>query len=525
MRLSRPVPADRARKYVRLGYWDDRQLRDGVESAAQKRPDKVAVVDNHRSLSWWELEAEIRGGVQRLTEEGVGATDVVVLIGGNTVEAVVGYQSLLRSGSTVALLDRRCGLADLRAVVDAVSPALVVLPTGESGRLRTEVAERATMHLEEFVGGAVGVPGGPWPEPDRNTPAVVLFTSGTTDRPKGVMHSLNTLSSGARNMTLTTGADEHSVIYLVSPLTSITGIMQMHLAADCHATLILDDAFDPEAALDRINGSGATILGGAPVIIERLIGALDRREDKGIALRTLALGGSVLSRAFLERVADRYGIDVIRVYGSSEAPNTTGRLPGVDAPLQLVDDGALMPGSEVRVGSSEHSQEGLIRGPAVFLGYLHEADNQASFEGEWYRSGDLVEVTDARMTVVGRMKEIVNRNGFKISLNEIDAAMLEVEGIVESAGFGLLDPVTGERLAVAVVPKEGAAITLETVVAQLRARGIATRKLPEHVVIWDGPLPRTLSGKVIRSQLVREASSMRSFLADRLGATEREAHG
>jgi acyl-CoA synthetase (AMP-forming)/AMP-acid ligase II len=500
-------------------------LRDGVEAAAQKRPDAAAVIDDHRSVSWAELEAVIRGGVQRLTEVGIGATDVVVLVGGNTVEAVVGYQSLLRSGSTVALLDRRCGRADLRAVLDAVSPSLVLLPTRESARLRADGAGLATMHLEEFVTGALGTGGGPWPEPDRNAPAVLLFTSGTTGRPKGVMHSLNTLSSGARNMILTTGADEHSVIYLVSPLTSITGIMQMHLAADSQATLVLDDGFDPEGALDRINSAGATMLGGAPVIIERLIAALDRRRDKAIALRTLALGGSVLSRAFLERVADRYGIDVIRVYGSSEAPNTTGRLPGVDTALQLVDDGALMPGSEVRLGSSEHSQEGLIRGPAVFLGYLDEADNQASFEGEWYRSGDLVEVTDGRLTVVGRMKEVVNRSGFKISLNEIDAAMRGIEGIEESAGFGLPDPATGERLAVAVVPKQEGDITLETVVARLRVEGIATRKLPEQVVIWDGALPRTPSGKVIRSRLAMEASSKRSFVADRLGATERESRG
>jgi acyl-CoA synthetase (AMP-forming)/AMP-acid ligase II len=519
------VPADRARKYVELGYWDQRLLRDGVESAAEKHPHTAAVIDNHRSVSWSELEAMIRGGVQRLAEGDIGVTDVVVLVGGNTVEAVVGYQSLLRSGSTVALLDRRCGPADLRAVLNAVSPSLVLLPSRESARLRADLTGLATMHLEAFVSGAVGMGVGAWPEPERNAPAVVLFTSGTTGRPKGVVHSLNTLSSGARNMSLTTGADDHSVIYLVSPLTSITGIMQMHLTVDCQATLVLDDDFDPEAALDRINGSGATMLGGAPVIIERLMAALERRGDKDIALRTLALGGSVLSRAFLERVADRYGIDVIRVYGSSEAPNTTGRLPGVDSPLQLIDDGALMPGSEVRVGSSEHAQEGLIRGPALFLGYVDDADNRSSFEGEWFRSGDLIEVTDGRLTVVGRVKEIVNRSGFKISLNEIDAALLGIDGVEESAGFGLPDPATGERLAVAVVPREGADITLETVVAQLRAEGMATRKLPEQVVIWDGPLPRTVSGKVIRSRLLMEASSKRSFLSDRLGAIEREARG
>ena len=345
---------------------------------------------------------------------------------------------------------------------------------------------------------------------------MVLFTSGTTSRPKGVIHSLNTLTSGARNMAATTGADGRSVIYLISPVTSITGVMQMHLAADCGSTLVLDDAFDPEASLDRVNRCRATILGGAPVIVERLFGVADARGDTGVALTTLALGGTMLPRAFLERIQDQYGIDVIRVYGSSEAPNATGRLPGAGKAGPLTDDGALMPGTEIRVGSSAHPQEGLLRGPGVMLGYLDEADNQEAYEEDWFRSGDLVEVTEGRLTVVGRLKEVVNRSGFKISLSEIDSALVGLPGGDECASFGLPDGDTGERLAVAVVARAGCEVTLGAVLEHLRAQGLATRKLPEQLVLWDEPLPRTPSGKIVRTRLTMEASARRSTFATRL---------
>jgi acyl-CoA synthetase (AMP-forming)/AMP-acid ligase II len=268
--------------------------------------------------------------------------------------------------------------------------------------------------------------------------------------------------------------------------------------------------------LDRINAVGATVLGGAPVIAERLLRAAERRESRHVALRTLALGGAMLPRPLLELATDEYGIEIARVYGSSEAPNFTGSVPDDDRQHRLADDGALMPGSEVRVGSKNHPQEGVLRGPGVFLGYVDPEDNAAAFEGDWYRTGDLVEVHNGRLTVIGRLKEVVNRSGLKVSLNEIDAALAGLPGALEHAAFGVPDPSTGERLVVAVQPEHGAAVTLEDVVAHLLGQGLARRKLPEELVIWDGPLPRTASGKVVRSQLVMEAPAKRSERAERL---------
>ena len=517
LRASVPVPDERAERYRAAGWWDGRRISDGIEAAAGERPDALAVIDNDGQLTYGELARRVQVGLGRLSDRGVGPGVGVVLIAGNTIPAVVAYHALLRSGATMVVLDRRCGAADVGYALDLVGPtSLVIAPAQRLDDLAGDLGAAAVAPLERFGGGGDAEPGIDWPEPDRDVPAVVLFTSGTTSRPKGVMHSVNTLTAGAENMATITGSDEQTVLFLISPLTSIAGIMQMHLAADNHATLVLEDRFDPEGSLDRLNATGATLLGGAPVIAEHLLRAAEGRGDGRLALRSLALGGAMLPLPVLELAADAYGIEVARVYGSSEAPNSTGSVPADGRATRLADDGALMPGTEVRVGSSEHPQEGLLRGPALFLGYADPADNEAAFEDGWFRTGDAVEVTDDRLTVVGRLKEIVNRNGLKISLAEVEGALARLPQVSEYACFGLPDEATGERLVVAVRPDAGSEPTLAGVIEHLRAQGVASRKLPEQLVVWREPLPRTASGKVVRSRLVRESADKVTMVAERL---------
>jgi acyl-CoA synthetase (AMP-forming)/AMP-acid ligase II len=479
----------------------------------------VALVDNERIVTWRELAAWVTEGVAHLAACGVRTRDRIVLVAGNTVSGVVAYHAALRSGATTAVLDRRCGTSDVAAAFDAlIMPKAVILPRAEQARLFGDHPDLAVCDLEGFAEPIVSREQASWIEPDRDTPTVVLFTSGTTGRPKGVMHSLNTLTAGAANMSRITGANEQTVIFLVSPLTSVTGVMQMHVAADRQATLVLEDRFDPERSLARIERHGATLLGGAPVIAERLLQAANSRGMAKVAVRTLALGGAMLPLPLIEMATDRFGVEVARIYGSSEAPNATGSLPGEPRSQRMADDGALMPGTEVRVGSSEHPQEGLLRGPAVFLGYVDPEHNVDAFEDDWYRTGDAVEVHGDRLTVVGRIKDVVNRNGLKIAPAEIDAALARLSGVVECACFGLPDPETGERLSVALRPEEGITFTLQDLCAHLQSEGIAKRKLPEQLVLWHEPLPRTASGKIVRSRLVTESHTKHNEYAGRLKA-------
>jgi acyl-CoA synthetase (AMP-forming)/AMP-acid ligase II len=481
--------------------------------------DRIAVADRHRQVSWDQLPAAVGAAAGRLADAGVGSGDAVLLVTGNEVAGVVAYQAILRLGAVAVVLDRRSGPADVAHALRAIRVRLVVVADAARQRLLggtpidardldALVARPWTLEAAPDARAEVDVLG--------SAPATVLFTSGTTSRPKAVVHSRATLAATTDNFVRIVDADESLVAFLVSPLTSSAGICQVHITARVGGTIVLEDQFDPAATLAFMHDVGATFLGGAPVIAERLLDAAVAT-GRGLPPMTMALGGALLPRPVLELATDRFGVRIARVYGSSEAPNFSGSLPGDDRAKRLADDGALMPGNEVRIGSSAHPEEGMLRGPCVFVGYLDEDDNADAFEDGWYRTGDTLEVRDGRVTVTGRIKEIVNRNGLKISLHEVDDALHGLPGAAEVACFGVPDDATGERLCVAARVGDGEAVTLADVVAHLQRAGLATRKLPEQLVRWDEPLPRTGSGKIVRARLATGSAGRPTDLAPRLG--------
>jgi non-ribosomal peptide synthetase component E (peptide arylation enzyme) len=169
-------------------------------------------------------------------------------------------------------------------------------------------------------------------------------------------------------------------------------------------------------------------------------------------------------------------------------------------------------------GGGLDGQAGQARGVGAvhFLGYLSPADNRAAFvEGGWFRTGDLGVIDRGRLTITGRAKEIVARKGMKISLAEVDEAVLALPGVEEAASYGVPDSQTGERLALAVRCRDPAT-EFDAIAGRLLAGGLAKWKLPEQVVFWDEPLPRTASGKIQRQALADGGRGRPSGMAPRL---------
>ena len=457
------------------------------------------MVDGDRTWTYGEVENRVATGVTRLRERGVGPGDAVLVVTPIAAHGVIAYLAALRLGAVVVLLDRRCGRSDVAHATEPLDVTLAVSTPGLAEALSLSDLGCPFVTFEDIL--STAEPDRSWPEPDPQAPAAVFFTSGTTNRPKAVVHSIDSLRSGARNMAAALEFTQDDAAFLSSPVASITGIMQVHLTLERGGALVLEDQFQPAGSLARLCQAGATILGGAPVIAEELFKEARRQDLDELPLRAMSLGGAMIPRDLLELAVDRWGITPVRVYGSSEAPVATFTQPSDVGERRLSDDGALGEGTEISL-DDRLGGEVLLRGPMMFLGYLHDEDNEAAFAtGGWLRTGDIGRVEGGRLTVTGRIKEVVARKGLKISLPEIDAMARSLPGVDEAVAYGVPDPETGERLVLALYAQPGTTVTFEAVTQWLLDAGLAKWKLPEELVVWDAPLPRTTSGKVQRRML------------------------
>ncbi|WP_217155464.1 class I adenylate-forming enzyme family protein [[Mycobacterium] fortunisiensis] len=509
---AQPIPADLRKGYVEHQWWNGELLRDGVESHALRDPTRRALSDQASSWTYQQTAQAISRVIAVLRRRGVGHGSAALVVAPLSAAAVIAYHAIIRSGGVAVMLDRRAGRSEVAHAIATAGVGLIV-STGELlTQLESELGDVPRASFDELLAGDRSCTD--WVEPDPDRPSVVLFTSGTTSRPKAVVHSLNTVRAAARNLAEAVAVTDRDVAFLSSPLASVTGIVQIHLTLDRGATLLLEERFDRAGSLRRICDESATLIGGAPVILEELLSEADAQGISELPLRSVLVGGSVIPRALLDVAAERYGITPVRIYGSSEAPCAVLTLPSDTGPDRVRDDGACAPGTELRV---DGPGELLVRGPVRFLGYLDEQHNEGAFAGDgWFRTGDLGRVEHGRLTVAGRLTETASRKGLKVSLAEIDERVAALPGIREAAAFALPDTETGERVAVAVIADVPDAMSLELITTPLVDAGLAKWKLPEQIVLWEGPLPRTESGKVQRRVIAERHARCANLYADRV---------
>jgi acyl-CoA synthetase (AMP-forming)/AMP-acid ligase II len=251
-----------------------------------------------------------------------------------------------------------------------------------------------------------------------------------------------------------------------------------------------------------------------------LFAEADRRGQHALPIAAALFGGTMLDERVLIRAEDEFGILIMRAYGSSEAPVTSATRREEPVAIRTRDDGRPMEGVEVRIGSQSNPSECCVRGPHLFLGYVDEADNQASFESGWFCTGDVASFDGGRLRITGRIKDIVIRNGLNISLAHVEVLVSALPGVDRCVAYGVPDDATGEHLAVAVRPVSGAEVSLESLTGALAEAGMTRWMLPEQVVVWNEAFPTTATGKVKRDVVAECAGQMRRLLAPRLQTTE-----
>jgi acyl-CoA synthetase (AMP-forming)/AMP-acid ligase II len=367
---------------------------------------RVALADDESQWTFDDLAAAIEYVADSLDQVKVTSDDAVLIIAPLRNAAAAAYLGTVNRGAVAVLLDRRCGEADIAGAVLSANPRVAFAFDDDARRLGL------ARHCDVLPLDRIDIRHRPTQSPgvmdlDPDVPAAVVFTSGTTSAPKGVVHTINSLRCGAANMikALNIGADD--ALFLSTPWPVSPACFQLEPALTMHAKLILEEKFSAQRSLQRIYDHGATAIGGAPFITETILDEA-LRLNQPIPLRCIALGGSMVPESVLEKAA-RFGVAAVRVYGSSEAPFSTATSSADGTTVS--DDGSPMPGVEVGLRATD--DELIIRGPHQFHGYLEAAQNEGAFSDDWVRTGDIAEVAYQRIRIKGRLKEVVIRKGIR----------------------------------------------------------------------------------------------------------------
>lgn len=507
---------ERRAEYGPPGLWSA-EPHDLLAAAAERSPSAPAVADRMQQLSYSELDAAVEAAAGALVGHGVASGDPVLVVVENDVDSVVAIHAALRVGALTMVAPLSAGSAQLADIIGHTTPTLAVGPRSLTGSGEVDGAPWCTASSLRVGDPAMAVRS----VRRADEPSVVIFTSGTTSRPKGVVHSLSTLQVASRNYIDCAELTSADRLFVVSPLASVTGILQaITVTPLIDALVILETKWDPAATCDLLLETKGTFFGGPDLLLDKL---LDEVEARGLSETTIGavyLGGTMLDPRILDRVERDFGIVVMRAYGSSEAPISTAGARSEAREQRLADDGAPLGHVQVRSGSAADATECCIRGPHVFLGYVHDEDDAHAFEGDWFRTGDVADLSGGRVKIVGRIRDIVIRKGMKVPISEVEGYMNALPGVQRSAGYSVADRETGERLAMAVLLEPGAEPSafgdLASVGDALVSAGLAKWKLPEELVIWDQDFPQNAAGKVLRNDLADAGSGRPRALAPRL---------
>jgi glutaryl-CoA dehydrogenase/cyclohexanecarboxylate-CoA ligase len=520
-------------KYTGGGYWVDRTITDYLDDWAERTPDKVAFIDSRREITYAALRAEVDRCALGLLELGIEPGDVVSFQLPNWIEWIVLHYACTRIGAVSNPLIPIYREREVGFMVGLAASKLVVVPREFRGFDHVSLVESLQRDWDNFehllVVGGPETPGSwetfmatPWEErrdpaglaalrPDPNDVTLLIFTSGTTGEPKGVMHTHNTAVAANLPLPARLGVSSESVIHMASTLAHLTGFLYgARLPVQHGATGILQDVWDPRVFADLVEKHGITYTSAATPFLHDVLSVEGIGERSMGSLERFCCMGAPIPRAIVRRAKEILpGMAVLGGWGQTENALVTLGIPGDPEEKIVETDGYPWPGMEVRTVDAANEPvppgtEGRVqvRGPFLFVGYAHRMKlTQDSFHGDWFDTGDLAILDeDGYLKISGRTKDIILRGGENIPVAYVENALYEDPRIESVAIVGMPDPRLQERAAAFVVLKAGESLTFEDMQALLREKGVTKQYWPEHLEVVD-ELPRTPSGKIQKFQL------------------------
>ncbi len=487
-------------------------LADALTVAAQRTPDRVLIVDGDIELDAKTLQHQAESLAAAMSLR-LPAGSVVSFMLPNWHEAAVVYLAATMSGMVVNPILPSLRDAELQFILADADVQMIFIPAEFRGFDYAAMLARVTAGMTappvvvvcrgrypgftEFAELTAAAPAAATTL-DSAAVRMIMYTSGTTGRPKGVLHTHDSIAALIRQLGEHWRIDAGDTFLVPSPIAHIGGSIY---AFECPlllgSTAILMERWDPDEAVALMHTHRCTHMAGATPFLDGLLGAAERAGSRLPDLKVFICGGASVPPSLIRRAAGYFDRAIVtRVYGSTEVPVSTIGSP--EHPDRAADTDGRVGIADIAVVDGEIR----VRGPQMLAGYLHPEDNDGAFdEGGYFRTGDLGHLTeDGYLVVTGRAKDLIIRNGENISPKEVEDILVGHPAVAEIAVVGVPDPRTGERACAVVVPADAAAPTVADLAATLATHGLAKFKAPEQVVVWDA-LPKNDAGKVLKHQI------------------------
>ena len=521
----------RIRAMTGAGHWRNESLEGYLDRWARERPSRTALVDGRGRYSWEALARAVDRVAHALRAHGLERGGVISCQLPNWNAAVVLFLAALRVGAVINPIPPTYRASELRFMLGLLESQVAVVPARFRGfdhaamlaglrpalpRLRHVLVARGegpdgTMPLAALTdqpwearsdrGALAGT--------DPNAVHEVVFTSGTTGEPKGVMHTQNTTLSTLHRAIERLELSDRDVMLMASTVGHQTGFLFGYcLTLLLGATTVWMDVWNVEAAAGLIEAEGVTLTMGATPFLRDLTYREARSDLR--SLRLFIAAGAPIPRLLVRDARARLGCAVSAGWGMTEDGLVTCN--GLRDPEEKIfgSDGLPLPGMELQVVDGDGAPapagvEGdlLARGAAQFVGYFRRPQFTAdahTAEG-WFRTGDRATIDrDGYLAITGRAKDIIIRGGENIPIVEVENLLYTHPKIAGVAIVAMPDPRLGERACAVVIPREGQTLTLTEIVRFLEQHELARQKLPERLELVS-EFPTTPSGKVQKYKL------------------------
>jgi len=531
--------------FTESGHWRNRLLVDYLDDAVRSRPEQVATIDVHGSYTYAQLAEDVDCAAHALVDMGIAPGDVVSIQLPNWYEYVVLLLASDRIGAVANPLipiyrDHEIGY------MAAAAGSKIIFTTEEFRRFNyVHMVQRLWPKLPELEHAVVvhGEPDGDgftgWDDflqrgrkrrqqqplnyeslrPDPNALALIMFTSGTTGKPKGVMHTHNTVLAGAMPWPDRLGMDHETTVHMASTFGHLTGYMYgVALPLMIGGTAVFQDVWDRDEFVELVERHSINHTSGASPFLHDLIAVAEETNRDLSSLRRFCCMGAPIPRNFVIKAKELLpDMNVFGGWGQTECCLVTMGHPSDPQEKIFNSDGRVLDGMELRIVDFDGQEvptgvEGRVqvRGPFLFRGYLGQIDKTLEeFDGDWFDTGDLALMDDeGYLRLSGRSKDIIIRGGENIPVAYVEDLLFQHPDIDEVAVVGVPHPRLQEIAAAVVTLRDGAnELTVETLRPFLEQKGLAKPYWPERLHVID-EFPRTPSGKIqkfhLRKRLAEE---------------------